>query len=232
MKNIEMKDLSFYLIPAANPEKEFVSIHNKAYHLWRDVWIKVFNDLKFNTAFLIDDFIRQDFISVIMHNDIPAAVHLYSFFSLDCEVAREHRYLKENFTHEYFDRLQSRGVRNVMSMEYMTVHPEFRKGLVNLHIGQILVGLAMFTMKEYGGDAAIAPARRDHKVHDLAYAMGGESVISNVINHNVACDLLMCTKENVRPHENPTIRSAMESLWGRRVVRASIEQQSEIKKAA
>jgi hypothetical protein len=210
------EDLRFYLMPSANPPTDRVYFHNNIYRLWRDIWEQTFAKLGIPAERLNGEFARQDWIACIALGDRPLAVHLYSFFAIDSLSSREHPYMSSNYNELYFARLAKAGVRTVMSLEYMTVHPAFRKGTHGVHLGAVLVGLAMNTMKLSGADAAIAPARRDHKVHELAYAFGGEPVIENVINHNAPCDLLMCQSGKVKPNPSLEINQLMQKLWNGR----------------
>lgn len=216
LKKVSANNLRFCLLPSGNPPAHLVEHHNAAYDLWLDVWTNVFTQLKFDTSHLLDDFIRQDLIAVIFAGNVPAAVHLYSFLSIDSKVSRAHSYLGGNFSDLFFSKLARNNVRNIMSMEYMTVHPDWRKSKCDIHLGQVLVGLAAQTMLQFGADAAIAPARRDHKVHELAYAVGGESVMSNVMNHNVPCDLLMCHRDRIKSHTDPAVEEVISGLWAKR----------------
>lgn len=208
-----MEQLRYYVLPSANPPPHLVGLHNTIYRMWHGVWAGTFRGLGLDPACLRDEFLRQDFVTAIVCNGQPVTVHLYSFFSIDCDAAREHAYLAGNYPALYFEKLRGLGVRDVMSMEYMTVHPDWRRARYPILAG----GLALQVMKLYGADAAIAPARRDHKVHELAPMYGGESLIENVLNHNVACDLLLCRRSTMKPHDDPEIQLALEHLWKCRV---------------
>ncbi|MGE3262408.1 MAG: hypothetical protein AB7K68_11565 [Bacteriovoracia bacterium] len=227
MKTISGSQLRFCILPSANPPAEMKALHDNCFRLWMDVWSETFRKLNFDTSRLVDDFIRQDLIACIADGDMPVAIHLYSFYAADSEAARAHSYLNGNYPELYFARLKKQKVRSLMSMEYLTVHPDWRKGKSNVHFAIVLVGLALKTLRAYGADAAIAPARRDHKVHDLAYAFGGEPVIENVLNHNVACDLLMCHRDRVIPHANPEVNELVNSLWQTRKFYPNYELQPE-----
>jgi hypothetical protein len=215
-KIITPDELRFYLLPSANPSPQLRELHDNAFDLWQSVWQKTFQDLGIEKSALDGEFVRQDLIACIAHENVPVALHLYSFYSIDSKAARAHAYFSGNYPEIYFAKLAKANVREVMSMEFMTVHPEWRKGKTNVHMGIVLAGLAFSTMRYFSADAAIAPARRDYKVNELAYAYGSEPVIANVTNHNVACDLVMCRRENVKKHEDPTVQSAVENLWDRR----------------
>lgn len=212
-KNIPIEHLRYYLLPAANPLPEHRQLHDNAYKLWGDVWRETYAQLSLPVSSLEGEFVRQDLIACIAHEDDPLAIHLYSFFSLSSLAARQHPYLARNYPELFFARLAKQGVGEVMSMEYMTVHPDYRKGKSSVHVAVVLGALAMETLKSFGCDAAIAPARRDHKVHEMAHQHGGESVIANVSNHNVACDLVMCHRDRVVEHPSPEVRQLVRKLW-------------------
>lgn len=216
VKKIEVSKLQYCLLPSANPPPHKLQQHNELFQMWHGVWTDTFAKLGLDPACLNDEFIRQDFIAALFHEGKPIAAHLYSFFSIDCLASRLHGYLNGNYPEIFFQKLKNEGVRNVMSMEYMTVHPDWRKSKSLVHLPIVTAGLAFEVMKHYGGDAAIAPARTDHKVHLLAPPYGGKSLIKNVINHNVPCDLLMCHRNNLKPHDDPVIQGLVETLWRHR----------------
>lgn len=209
--NLEL--LRYYVLPSANPPPHLVEMHNSIYRMWHSVWTQTFRELGLDPACLPDEFLRQDFITSIVHGAQPVTVHLYSFFSIDCLAAREHAYLNGNYPEIYFEKVKRLGIRDVMSMEYMTVHPDWRRARYPIVAG----GLALQMMKLYGGEAAIAPARRDHKVHELAPMYGGMSLIEKVLNHNVECDLLLCRRSTMKPHDDPQIQETVDHLWANRV---------------
>lgn len=208
------EEFRYLLLPSLNPPAEYLAAHATIFSLWRTIWTEVFVGLNIDPAVLEDEFGRQDLICAIMHGEEPVAVHLYTFFAADCLAARAHTYLKQ-YPELFFERIAEKGLRKLMSMEYMAVNPAWRKGRSPVHMGAVLVGLAAEVTKLYQQDAAIAPARRDHKVNEIAFAFGGEAVLSNVINHNVPCDLLACRRENLVPHADPRIRGMVDSLWRR-----------------
>ncbi len=215
VENMQL-DLQYFLFPSGNPSIEFQEIHNKTFGLWMDVWSKVFKELNFDTSGLEDDFLRQDIIATICHKNEPIAIQLYSFLSIDSAAAMSQRYLKQ-FPPEFFEKLRSFDATRVMSLEYMTVHPEWRKGKVSFPLGQALIGLSCKVLSQFRYDASIAPARRDYKVHEVIYAWGGEPIVANVSNHNVACDLIAIRKDKYTEHKDKDLQAEVERLWKSRV---------------
>ena len=211
---IRAEELRFCLMPSTNPPPSLVDLHNKTFSLWREVWGTVFSQLKYDTSHLEDDFVRQNLIACISRNGEPIAAHLYKFFSVDSQAARAQAYLRDNYPEIFFAKLRALNVRTVMSMEYMTLHPEWRRSSARL--ATVLGGLALYTMREFGQDGAIAPCRKDFKVQEIAYAYGGECVIADVMNHNVLCDLVVVRNELLHPHATPEVQGLLDALWEKR----------------
>lgn len=217
MDTKRLDGMQYYLFPSLNPGRAWLSHHDKAFALWCDTWKEVLNGLGCDATHLEEEWGRQDRIACIFEKDTPVAVHLYSFFTLGCAAATKHPYFK-NYTPEFFEKLRDLGVESVMSMEYMTIHPEWRRHTAGFHLGAVLGGLALKVMNQNGLEAAIAPARRDHQVHKLAYIYGGDCIVENVTNHNVACDLIACRHDKIHDHPDETVRRLVSSLWRNRVI--------------
>jgi hypothetical protein len=218
----DLKDLHYYLFSSTIPESEHAEIHNRLYAFWLDLWRKEFKALGFDSSGLEDDFARQDLIACITHQGDPVACHLYTFFSLEVNAARSHRYLKGNYNDLYYERMKNMGVSSVMSMEFLSVHPDWRKHRIRPHLGTVMCSLALYTLDHFRVDAAIAPARRDHKVNEIAYSIGGDCVVENVINHNVPCDLIAIRRDKIRLPDEPGLGPLVDRLWQERTVSAMI----------
>lgn len=230
MNQDRLGSMQYYLFPSLDPGTRWMKEHDQAFEFWSDTWRKILNGLNFSANNLEEEWGRQDRIACLFDNDKPVAAHLYSFFSLKSKAALSHPYFK-NYTPEFFKKLDAMGVESVMSMEYMTIHPEWRKHSSGFHLGAVLGGLALKVMEHHGLEAAIAPARRDHRVHDLAYIYGGECLVENVVNHNVPCDLVACRQTKVHDHPEALVRQHVQSLWRQRIVAIS-EANIEISRAA
>lgn len=206
----------YYLLPSANPPAHLESKHNLIHKFWKGCWLEVLRQLKADSSRLSDDFLRQDFVAAICSESEVVAVHLYSIFSLNANASLEHRYIRDNYPPEFFAILKSKRVRTVMSMEYLTVNPAWRKSSGSTHMGAVIGSLGLEVMQHFGVDAVIAPARRDHKVHLMAYSQGGECIVENVLNHNVPCDLIAIRRTRVK-EPAPEIALLRDQLWLSRV---------------
>lgn len=212
------EQLRYTLLPATDPPENFVELHNKTYKFWKNLWQDVFKTLNFQGADLNQDFTRQDIVAVLHTDSEVAAVHLYTFFSLSADASKEHGYFLNNYPEPYQTKLREKGAQKVMTLEYMSVNPAWRKRNKDrkIHIGAILVGLALKIVEAGAADAAIAPARRDFKVNEIPYQFGGDCIAAEVVNHNVSCDLIACFRGRMKPHPDPRINAAIERLWRER----------------
>ena len=217
MNSSEIQNLQYFLFSPKNPSDLYLQIHNRTYDLWKMLWEKTLEELRLPTENLPNEFGRQNHIAVICHRFEPVAIHLYSHFHLESRASQECSYMRENYPALFFEKLKQRGLKTVMSMEYMTVHPEWRKSRGNLHIGAVLGALGLKCMEHHQLGGCIAPARKDHKVHLLAHAQGGESIIADVFNHNVLCDLILLQREKIKDHPDTGIAKIVDRLWSSRI---------------
>jgi len=220
-----LSQLRYLLLPSANPPPELLELHDKTFLLWREVWTETLAKLEFKSENLAEEFVRQDIVACIASGNEPVAIHLYSFFATDSLAARKHGYLSSNYPELFFAKLAKEKVRHVMSMEYMTVHPEWRKHKAALHVASALGGLGLRVAGHFGAQATIAPCRRDHKIHEMAYLHGGEPVIANVLNHNVPCDLVMVRMDKAKAHPDPELSGLVDRLWNSRDYRPGLREE-------
>jgi hypothetical protein len=168
--------------------------YEKIYAFWRSLWNGVFTELNFPTDRLADDFFRQTIIASIFSGDEVIAAHLYTVFDTRSACVQEHTYIKNNYTNEFWKKMQEWDCNTFMSMEYFSVSHKWRKSNSEVPIAAVVAGLGLKVMYELGVDAAIAPARQDYKVNQLAYTFGADCVVKDLMNHNVACDLIAFRK--------------------------------------
>ena len=189
-----------------------IDLHNKAFRYWSAFWTEVFQQIS-GEKVRIDDFYRQTMICALTRNDEIAGLHLYSFFRLDSEAALEHSYFRVNYTAQALERLRAKGVRSIMSMEYLTINPSFRQSLTGLPMVPVLSGLGFRILQESGYDAMIAPCRRDLKVDVRAAEHGAEPFTDEFIHHGVPVVNMMTLASRVKPHHDTTVREAIDLLW-------------------
>lgn len=206
--------LRYILLPGkCRPSFNRTDLYNKTYLYWKEFWTEVLRSLHSVQSMTGDDFLRQDVIGVVVSGEEIVGMHLYNFFCFDYEAHRDHSYLKTNYPEPFFESLQEFNAQYVMSMEYLTVSPSWRKSITGYSMANVLVGLGLNVLKDKGADAFIAVARNDLKISQLGFEFGARSVIANIIKHNVSCDLLTGLSNEVRPAKDEKVRSIVNQLW-------------------
>lgn len=197
-----------------NKENEF---RNQVFNLWNDTWQQVYQSSNSGYHLYADEFTRQDLIGAITIDGQVAAVHLYSFFDLSCDATMKMKYF-DFFNENYWKTLKSRGVKNAMTMEFLTVNPKFRRKEIGIHLGKVITQTGGNLFNELGLDAIIAPARNDLKVNELAYDLGFSCIEANTIQRGFECDLIACFKGDLKSSSDPDVALLGAQLWENRTV--------------
>lgn len=219
MKNInESFNFQYYLMPGKCPKNfEHIPFYNRIYTYWKIFWEDILKNLDGTTKINSDEFLRQDIVPVIMNGDEIVAIHLYTTFDLRCQTSIDHSYIAGNYPHSFIERLMEREATHLMSMEYLTVSPSWRKSRLGYSMAHVLLGLGLNVLKYEGLDAGIAPTRQDYKMHELAYTYGFDQIIPDVMMHNVKCDLVACFPQNIKHHPNLQVNRVVHELWENRI---------------
>ncbi len=211
-------ELQYYLLSPTNPPFEYVELHDKVFKSWMEITKNAFQEVKNeDTSHLHDDFIRQDVVSCLCAGNEVVATFLHSFSSIYTQATRTFRYMREGYPEIFFQKIKNLGIKNVMTSHYLSVNPEWRRGKTGIQIAPLMIGFAPLVRDLYNADAFIGVYRRDRKVHEIAYALGGECIISNVPNHNTPCDLILMNKTTPYQYPSNDLRRQITSLWEKRI---------------
>jgi hypothetical protein len=191
---------------------EQIEDYNRVYLFWRDFWTRVFRANGSSAVPTADNFRRQGQIAVLEHAGQIAGLSMHSRFDLRLVADREHSYMGI-YDDRFLKPLRERGVASVMTYEYLTVPPEFRRSLIGVSLGAVLIGLGLKLAVEAGVDAVIAPARRDVGVHRLAHDQGAVSLVEDISMHETPCDLIAFYRERIRLPHDPVQAALIERLW-------------------
>ncbi len=214
----KINDLRYVIIPGKpSHDHPLNHLHEKAYLAWRQVWEAEFKALNFPIQDLANDFLRQDYIPLLVSGDEVAALHLYSEFNISNRAITDHKYFTSNYPPEFLQALRSRGVKTVMSMEYLTVSPAWRAKQIKIQLADVMIGLGIKLLPETRAQAYIGPARNDYKVSNKTYSFGFECIQANVVNHNVSCDLVAGFRDKLVSSPDQKIAGLIQTLWSNRL---------------
>lgn len=205
--NQKLTSLKYFII-SGKPKNAFeIKLHNKAFNFWKENWDEIYNG-----KLKIDEFFRQDTLSMIMNEDKIIALHLYTDFNTGLESHLEHSYFCE-FSDNFRNYLAQRDFINVTSAEYMTVARDYRGKGEN--IARILLYLTLNVFKSHGKETMIGPMNFRQGVTYLIKEAGGIAVESNVKYKDFMVDIgLLEIKDANLPPES--IRDLVSKLWEER----------------
>lgn len=210
--------LQYYLLSATNPPFEFAELHDRAFESWMEITRKAFLEVgNSDVSHLHDDFVRQQVVGCLCSGDEVIATFLHSFSSIYTRATRSFRYMNDNYPEIFFQKIKKLGIKNVMTSHYLAVDPNWRKGNHHIQVAPIMVGLALRVRDLFEADAFIGVWRRDRKVHEIAYAQGGECVISDVASHNTPCDLILMNKTTPYHYPSRELEIQITNLWNNRI---------------
>ena len=215
----KIRDAKYYILSGKlSPDSQHFEIYKNTYELWTKTWKKVFGDVGSFEAFSPDDFYRQDYIPVIASGNEPIAAHFYSLFHIDNPAAMDHHYF-EIFSEEVIASLRSRGIKKMMSMEFLTVNPEYRKTNTNISFAEIQIVLGSKLMSEINFDIALGVAIKAAKIDKMAIKLGFNVLDSHAKRGNLVCDIVGRHSFSVGEifHPNSELNSYIENLWSNRI---------------
>lgn len=217
-KIFDSRKLKYICLPGKlPPNSSHVTLQNEVYDLWKKTWSQIFEDVGNAKSFVPDDFYRQDIIPIILYEGEIVAFHLYTFFNTNQKAVLDHRYFSI-FDGETLDLLCSKSRSYFMSMEFLTVSPDWRKSQTGVSFAAILSSLGLEVLRAVGASAAIAPARKENKINSLAYSFGATCLKSDVQRGNLVCDLIAVMLEDIQSCTESNEREIVEQLWNKKEV--------------
>jgi hypothetical protein len=212
---------SLFALPAET------KILNIVYDSWCKVWQDVFQSKNDSNSINKEDIYRPNYIVAIFSDLVPVAFHLYSFFDLNKNSSRNHPYF-ESINPDTFASLKNNKVSRVMSMEYLTVMPNFRKKETGINWGEILISLGQKFLYQTNCDACIGTARTDVKVDKMGEILGFKTIQNTIKKYDYECDVMASIKKKELQHPSFKFRKLINELWSNRIDFESIQNNDKI----
>lgn len=216
---LNISDLRYYLLPGKTlPWFEQQEIYNQVYSFWRQIWAQVFSEHGKPEALSADDFCRQDIVQAVTYRDRIVSIGLNSIFNFDSSPTQEQKYFS-SFTGNNLLYLKEEKVRSVLSMEFLTVCPEFRKLTTGFSFAHVIAELGFRLLRELNLDVAVATVRKEKyaMINELASRLGGEVLQEDVLRGNILCDLMCVFQRSYRPLPDPRVQDMVGYLWSERM---------------
>lgn len=208
-----LTELQCSILPGAYPHPGRVPpLYNAVYSYWKKTWTEFFEKAGSGpNALNVDNFMRSRYV-IVLHRGLDVAATLScSVFNNAAEVTFDHPSVKP-FPQIILERFRRVKDGSCITGEYLSVHPEFRKGLVGISLADLLVGLLMEIFREEQFSYVLATPVRTAKVSEIAKAYGCVEV-GSYMKIGVDCQMVYTTPSMVRYHPDPLVREAVSSLW-------------------
>jgi hypothetical protein len=192
-----------------NHETQHTELLNRVFEIWEKTFTGI---AKTNEVALDpDEFFRSHHVGVLMFHDEIVGFNLFTMFDLSLLSTTRHRYFR-GLGDCSPGRLNSKQVNRVLTMEYFTITPKWRKQMKETPWGEILTGLGLKFMDSSSADAVLGTPRIDLKVHEMCYRLGGYDFQEPVDRMNYKCAVVLFPKEEQRTFVNPLTKHWVRNL--------------------
>lgn len=219
-----MGRIQYHLFNPRSLSADTIKLSNDVYSLWQTIYKDVLG--KVGEPLNPDDFHRCDVIVALTDDSKVFGFHLYSSFDLRSNALRDHHYMKA-FDENIIEKFRNRGINTMMSMEYLTVSPEYRSRNSDVNWSEIIIALGSKVMEAGPWDCLVGTARRDLNVRRKA-AKSGTNYFGSVVKMNYECEILMTKRGEVQPLPEPKSAQLLENLWNQKANHTAILDDSRV----
>ncbi len=206
-----MEKFQYYLFNPRDLNESNLELSNLVYRSWKQIWTEEFAPV--NIVPNSDDFNRNDVIACIMDVERNSLVgfHLYSAFDLRSQASLDHHYLSDCGDLIYA-KIKSQGVNKVMSMEYLTVMPDYRGRKSPIPWGDVIISLGNHVMETSPWDGLIGTGRVDKNIEKKSSPLG--SISCGIVKRmTIDCELLLIKKGTSKEFKDPDLAKFVSDLW-------------------
>lgn len=205
-----MANFSYQIIPlhqVCDSQKDLV---NDIYEMWENTFTEVLGQS--GASLDIGDFFRCHAAGVLLYKDEVVGFNLFTNFDFQLHAHRKHPYFQE-LDSETLKTITA-SARKVMTMEYFTVSPLWRRQTMEVPWGEILAGLGLNYMDQSPAHLGLGTPRTDIKVDQMCSKLGA-SLHGHIKKMNYQCAIVQFDKKEKREFENPLTQHWVRRLWNK-----------------
>lgn len=205
-----MPNINYQIIPLHNVSDSEKPLLNEVYSLWEKTFGRVLNSAGANLDH--DDFFRCHAAGVLLFRNEVVGFNLFTTFDLELNAHRNHNYFKD-LDPQFVKSVTKQGSK-VMTMEYFTLAPLWRKQAREIPWGEILTGLGLFHMDQSPANIVVGTPRVDLRVDHMCERLGA-SIQGYIEKMNYKCAIAVFPKQQERSFENPLTHHWVRKLWAK-----------------
>ena len=218
MTGRNLDELAYVILPG-KPSLGFKSIelYNAAFVYWKAFWGEILRDVGAPAdALKADDFMRQDFITVLLVGAEIVGLHAYSLFDVRQQAPLEHTYFAKYFPESSLEKMLEGAPRSLMTMEYFSVSRAWRSAQAGVSLGAALAILGLRVAAVLDVDRIVTAARADVPAAAMAYELGAVPLAKDLEIFGKPTDIVCWRSELVSQSAYPEARALAERLWADR----------------
>lgn len=223
------QDLTLSQLPGKYLGQRLKKFYEEAFSFWHFHWDKAFKEIGLNFEVTCEEFFRHEFILVLSYKKKIVGVALMDSFDLSNSIHRRHSYFK-NYPEIIVEKLTkiSHGAL-ARTFGYLAVDPQYRK---NYRLADILLGLAVNKVLSEPNPFLITYTRNTRKTHELTYRLGAIPVAEGLTIRGEGSDFVYFDRSSLKALLEHPQYSVIKSLWDRRIVDLSDEDNFNLYKGA
>lgn len=203
-----MPKFNYTVVPLQEVCETQQELVNDIYMMWRHTFGKVLENA--GAELDVGDFFRSHCAGVLTYQAEVVAFNLFTNFNFQLHAHRDHPYFK-SLDKQVVDEVSAKSGK-VMTMEYFTVSPLWRKQNQEIHWGEILAGLGLHYLDQSSVELGVGTPRKDIKVDQMCERLGA-TIKGSVQKMNYECAVVVFEKKQVRSFANPLTRHWVNRLW-------------------
>lgn len=188
---------------------------NKLYAIWKEAFNKVLEPK--NAKVDPDDFFRQHILFALFSNDEVIGFNLATAFDFHIDNHREHHFIR-GLTPDAIETMRSQNLHRVMSLEYSTLMPGWRKHQTTIVWAEVLASMALIYNDTYQvTDAVIGTPRIDVKMDQVCENIGFLTIKDLVVKMDYPCSVIAAPVTKNRRFNNIVTNKIVYELWNNRI---------------
>lgn len=217
---MKSKNFDYYILSRKdNMSENEIKNYNEAFEYWVSFWSDFWKSSDKNQqapslSQLHDFFYRQSAIGVIKHKSAFVGMVLQTKYDLRISSIKKLGYFS-HYPDQVFDLLKFSKINQLVTHEFLTVNPEWRKTKIGFSVAEWLMALGARTLHHIGGDGSVAIARKDIGIHKLCHKLGWKSAICDISYNGYPCDVILLNNRD--SYLNSDLKIEIEHLWSKRI---------------
>jgi hypothetical protein len=214
------------LSPQFSRSSQNTEILNSLYETWKGVFSEVLEQK--NGKIDPDDFFRQQVLFAIFENEKVVGFNLATVFDFNIANHCEHHFIR-GLTEDAINTMRAQNIHRVLTLEYSTIMPEWRKHQSNIVWAEVLISMALLYNDNFQvADAVIGTPRTDVKMDRVGQNVGYFTIKDHIVKMDYPCSVVAETIKKNRKFTTLLTHKIAHQLWNERVDMTSREQQTSI----